>query len=262
MKTYKIKSSAVRAAKKEMGDAWMDFAEVVQVGEEFAVQLKATINIPAIKKEVAIIDQLAAIQAESDEKAAKKREIESRKPAFIPSTPVTIAVAEIPAPIPQMDSASIPEIAPPADIDVPKMAAAADKQANERLTHVLDSTTCPDCGSEELFLGMGNLKTGIVENEDTCIGCHACGWFVDTRKHITKLKFSTAKLPTKLVWDIADKMPGAKRKEVVEACVAAGIAYGTARTQYQHWFKCVNDQKSAPLAVIGKDGKVTMTNGK
>ena len=42
---------------------------------------------------------------------------------------------------------------------------------------------------------------------------------------------------TKRVHQIADAMRGASRKEVVAACVAEGIAMGTARTQYQIWFK-------------------------
>lgn len=41
---------------------------------------------------------------------------------------------------------------------------------------------------------------------------------------------------TKRVWSVADSMPGATRKQVVDACRAEGIAYGTARTQYQAWF--------------------------
>ena len=41
--------------------------------------------------------------------------------------------------------------------------------------------------------------------------------------------------PTKKVWDICDRMKGQPRKEVIEACRKAGIAYGTARTQYQAW---------------------------
>lgn len=47
---------------------------------------------------------------------------------------------------------------------------------------------------------------------------------------------STAEGPTKRVWAIADSMPGAARKDVIEACRQAGIAYGTARTQYQKWY--------------------------
>ena len=41
--------------------------------------------------------------------------------------------------------------------------------------------------------------------------------------------------PCQLVWDIAEGMPGAKRGEVIAACVEAGIAFYTARTQYQQW---------------------------
>lgn len=40
----------------------------------------------------------------------------------------------------------------------------------------------------------------------------------------------------KKVWDMADSMAGAKRSEVVSACVEAGINLGTAKTQYQAWF--------------------------
>lgn len=38
-----------------------------------------------------------------------------------------------------------------------------------------------------------------------------------------------------LVWDIAEKMEGEKRKDIIAACVEAGIAYYTARTQYQKY---------------------------
>jgi len=47
---------------------------------------------------------------------------------------------------------------------------------------------------------------------------------------------STFKGATKMVWTIADNMVGASRKDVIEACRRAGIAYGTARTQYQKWY--------------------------
>lgn len=52
--------------------------------------------------------------------------------------------------------------------------------------------------------------------------------------------------PTKRVWAIADAMMevaekkgkfAPSRKEVQDFCVELGIASGTARTQYQHWFK-------------------------
>ena len=48
---------------------------------------------------------------------------------------------------------------------------------------------------------------------------------------------SSIERPCKQVWHIADSMPGAKRKDVLAACVEKGIAYNTARTQYQQWFQ-------------------------
>ena len=50
---------------------------------------------------------------------------------------------------------------------------------------------------------------------------------------------STAERPCKLVWHIADEMkaanPEVKRKEVLAECVKHGVAFYTARTQYQQW---------------------------
>jgi hypothetical protein len=43
--------------------------------------------------------------------------------------------------------------------------------------------------------------------------------------------------PVKVVHDIANNMPGARRKDVIAACVAQGVALNTARTQYQVWFR-------------------------
>lgn len=38
------------------------------------------------------------------------------------------------------------------------------------------------------------------------------------------------------VWNIADAMRDARRKDVIAACVEQGINAGTASTQYQQWF--------------------------
>jgi hypothetical protein len=50
---------------------------------------------------------------------------------------------------------------------------------------------------------------------------------------------STIESPTKAVWHIADEMhkanPNVARKTVIEECVRRGIAFYTARTQYQRW---------------------------
>lgn len=63
-----------------------------------------------------------------------------------------------------------------------------------------------------------------------------------------RLACSTVASPTKLVWHIADQMvkeaaqagrPPPTRAQVVEQCLAAGIAWNTARTQYQAWSQAV-----------------------
>ena len=41
--------------------------------------------------------------------------------------------------------------------------------------------------------------------------------------------------PVQQVWAVADSMPTAKRKEIIATCVEQGIAFFTARTQYQRW---------------------------
>ena len=46
---------------------------------------------------------------------------------------------------------------------------------------------------------------------------------------------STIGSPCRVVWDIAEEMEGAKRKDVLAACVEAGVAFYTARTQYQKY---------------------------
>lgn len=55
---------------------------------------------------------------------------------------------------------------------------------------------------------------------------------------------STIEKPTRKVWEIADSMPGAKRKDIIAACVAQGIAFFTARTQYQKWMQASREVES------------------
>lgn len=56
---------------------------------------------------------------------------------------------------------------------------------------------------------------------------------------------STCENPTRLVWVIADEMKGARRKDVIAACVDKGVAYNTARTQYQLWFTATKNSSPA-----------------
>lgn len=55
---------------------------------------------------------------------------------------------------------------------------------------------------------------------------------------IPMLRVSAVMSPTKLVWHIADELKGkgiTRRCDVIAECVSRGIAFYTARTQYQNW---------------------------
>ena len=56
---------------------------------------------------------------------------------------------------------------------------------------------------------------------------------------------STIERPCKAVWAIAENMKGQKRGVVLAACVDAGIAYYTARTQYQAWLQIQKEMATA-----------------
>lgn len=45
------------------------------------------------------------------------------------------------------------------------------------------------------------------------------------------------------MWTLCDKMQNSRRKDVIAAAVAKGIAFGTARTQYQHWLTAFRNSK-------------------
>ena len=47
--------------------------------------------------------------------------------------------------------------------------------------------------------------------------------------------------PCAMVWEIAGQMEGARRKDIIEACEKAGIAFYTARTQYQRYREALRE---------------------
>ena len=49
------------------------------------------------------------------------------------------------------------------------------------------------------------------------------------------LRKSEIESPCAVVWTLADTMTDARRKDVIAAAVAKGVAFYTARTQYQLW---------------------------
>lgn len=52
---------------------------------------------------------------------------------------------------------------------------------------------------------------------------------------------STIDSPVRIVWELAEANPGARRSEVIRLAEAAGVATYTARTQYQRWFQWVKN---------------------
>lgn len=85
--------------------------------------------------------------------------------------------------------------------------------------------------------------------EGVTMQCHDCNrvYSATTGKEVVikateRTNKSTVESPTKLVWRIADSMKGARRKDIIAACEAAGVAYYTARTQYQHYTTAVKEQ--------------------
>lgn len=63
---------------------------------------------------------------------------------------------------------------------------------------------------------------------------------------------STAEKPCRLVWDLADSMIGARRKDVIAAAEAKGVAYYTARTQYQLWAQVQKEMADREKTAVKK----------
>lgn len=113
-------------------------------------------------------------------------------------------------------------------IKTAKLTAQQQAQADEK-TNPINCRVCPKCGSDQIY--HGRVVNGLVQDEDSCGGCHECDWEFD----FGILRKSTIESPCFIVWDMADKMKGARRKDVIAACVEKGVAFYTARTQYQLW---------------------------
>ena len=120
---------------------------------------------------------------------------------------------------------------------------AAGKKLLPNANEILKQHGCPYCG---------DLHNGVTYDDEPgketeYVFCQVCGTsFSSIDGHLRsdkKAKIITHKSeivhPCKTVWVIADDMlkanPNTKRSAILEACVKAGIAYYTARTQYQQF---------------------------
>jgi DNA-directed RNA polymerase subunit RPC12/RpoP len=117
--------------------------------------------------------------------------------------------------------------------------------------------SCPHCGID-LENGVGphcqevnGKEIKHAQFEYVCLACNGeFGPAIPVKaekapgKSIEVKNRSTVERPTKLVWHIADEMsaanPQVRRKDVIAECVSRGIAFYTARTQYQQWLATKN----------------------
>lgn len=164
MKTYKVKSSAARTAKKEFGADYKEKGSIVQDAEGmWYFELNE--------------DRLIEPTAEEVEETLRDIPLVAPDPEKEP--PAKLALSE------------------PLETDGPVVVA-----------KVVDS--------EELEEGVEITSDDVIAK--------------------VKPKSSLRDNPCKAVWEIADNMKGEKRKDIIAACVSAGIAYNTARTQYQRYY--------------------------
>jgi len=132
---------------------------------------------------------------------------------------------------------------------------------------------CPHCGID-LTNGVGEHEGEVngkhtvftKTNEYWCMACE--GEFgpaipapvakAEKKAGKPQLNSSTVENPCKRVWAIADEMmakdPSTKRGAVISECVARGIAFYTARTQYQAWLAIRKEMAAAVRAVLPNNG--------
>lgn len=131
-------------------------------------------------------------------------------------------------------------------------------EEEESLKLMCGHVNCPSC-NVHLSNGLSDFE-GMVERHGSeraalkhqkhqwaCLGCNAeWGLEIETPKasnktgrHYPNRERSTddviARGPSELVFEIADEMKGAKRKDVVDAAISKGVTPNTARAAYQHW---------------------------
>ena len=100
--------------------------------------------------------------------------------------------------------------------------------------HGIDELAIADLEGFEIHTPEGNeAAEEIVEEMDKAAA-------VEQEKKRSRTKYinevSTHMGVVAEVHEICDQNPDMARKDVIELCRSRGIAYGTARTQYQKWF--------------------------
>lgn len=205
-KHYSTKSNAIRAGKAQFG---VNNFTVNQEAEGWKV---VEYSRPADQAEANVVDAcLAALNS-------------SKEPRIINPIELAIVEANLPADVVAAIKAQVNEAAPLplANIDY--------AEVETRLAATMSTEQRIACEAGEFPINKELLEKGeklLAEAEKILKPART--------PKILQTHESTIKRPCKRVWHIADEMPGATRKEVIARCVAEGIAYYTARTQYQQW---------------------------
>lgn len=131
----------------------------------------------------------------------------------------------------------------------------------EEIVGDVHAYVCPHCGGslENGVGGHGDEVNGTPRYNDKyeyeCLGCGGEFGPAITKKakaapikSVQHTNASTTERPCKLVWHIADEMKGAKRKQVIAEAERRGVAYYTARTQYQLWSQCQKEMAEREAA--------------
>ena len=155
--------------------------------------------------------------------------------------------------------------------DVSDIAIKTSESALEQMTQdELDADLAATCGYSECPSCGIHLSNGIIsfdeladqrgakeahacqKHEWSCLGCNA-EWGKEieapkgkakaepTRHYVNK---STVDGAVALSHEIYNANPDARRKDAIQLAVDAGIAFYTARTQYQKWFKAQKSNKA------------------
>jgi len=191
MKSYKVKSSAQRQARKEFGSDYLTLGSIVSVEGGFTFELNEVVKATPLP-------ELDAFFAPTEPEVKVTKALNKEDQAL-------------------MDSYGTVNC-PHCDVNLGNGCSSNDQQIDAGLP-MLDKyeNVCLGCGEEfgpEITITFPKNKNIIKTNSD-----------VDA--------------PCKLVWIIAEGMVGHKRKDIIAECVKQGVAYNTARTQYQSYFKAL-----------------------
>ncbi len=224
IKTYTVKSGAIRAAKKAL--------ETSPEGTEFAIiendgAFSFSLTFPAAEP-VPAHDPIETMKAVDNISGPAEGPVDDVTPKFITDV----------APRPGSD---LPET----QLDLTqRLLALIDAEDEEAIRKIADDVGVPfsELRGMDQETAVAHLVKIIIDDR--------AAWDVDFGgKKAPKVKTEKAETerthksgiekPCTVVWDVASAMfaadPNTKRKDVLAECERRGVAFYTARTQYQQW---------------------------